>query len=236
MRTLLGLLIGISLLGTSAQARHHIPAPWDAEKDREKKWTTAKHACDNYEYIDDQTIDFLNVALLACNKVLIEEDTEDSAAYNNRADILYLEKRFAEAIVDYTNAMSVNNEKESDKYDGSDEGIHSYVGRGQVYRTIGEYDQAIADYTAANEISKRRAINEHSIDYIWGNSAYIEPRAKLYLGKGDTKHAIEDYSALLEHNPSYDGYKDALLALGVKIIKSPTGFGWEVYKEPQFVK
>jgi tetratricopeptide (TPR) repeat protein len=66
----------------------------------------------------------------------------------------------------------------------------AYFDRGEVYSAKGQYDQAIAEYTKAAELSPRRP-------EIYNN------RGLAYTDKGEYDQAIADYNKALEINPNF---------------------------------
>jgi tetratricopeptide (TPR) repeat protein len=66
----------------------------------------------------------------------------------------------------------------------------AYNNRGEVYRGLGNYRQAIEDYDRAIEIKPRHV-------------AAYNNRGNAYDGLGNYRQAIEDYDRAIEINPSY---------------------------------
>ena len=100
----------------------------------------------------------------------------------------------------------------------------AYYARAGAYKTKGDNDQAIADYTKAIEANSRYAdayagrgivyqIRGNNDDAIadYSKAIEIDPRyANAYVGrgmvyrlKGDSDHAIADYTQAIEINPRY---------------------------------
>ena len=70
----------------------------------------------------------------------------------------------------------------------------AYVGRGEVYHALKQYDAAIADYNRAIQLSSPQ-----------GAAAIYVSRAEAYHAKNDYDQALEDCTTALELQPDYLG-------------------------------
>jgi tetratricopeptide (TPR) repeat protein len=112
------------------------------------------------------------------SSVIEQEPTRSPRAYNNRGLVHLQANRFADAINDYTMAITQN-----PSYD------EAYLGRGQAYLGLGQSAKAIDDLTRALELkpSYYEAYNSRGI---------------ALQGMGRIDEAIRDYSTALEIRPS----------------------------------
>ena len=78
----------------------------------------------------------------------------------------------------------------------------AYDNRGNAYYKMGEFDRAIADFSAAIALNPNDAIAHYN-------------RGNAYENKGDREQAIVDYRKALEINPSDQNAKEHLKRLGV---------------------
>jgi serine/threonine-protein kinase len=71
-------------------------------------------------------------------------------AYMNRAEIHIGQKRFAAAVADYTQAISINPES-----------AMAFYQRGLAHRALGNEDEALSDYSAAIRLNPNKSTNSH---------------------------------------------------------------------------
>lgn len=69
----------------------------------------------------------------------------------------------------------------------------AYLQRGNAYKNLGQFTQALADWSRAMELDPNNA------DAFTARGAY-------YQGKGDTAKALGDFERSLQLNPTIDGY------------------------------
>ena len=74
-------------------------------------------------------------------------------AYMNRAEIHIGQKRFAAAIIDYTQAISINPES-----------AMAFYQRGLAHRALGNEDEALSDYSTAIRLNPSK-----------GNKSSVQP-------------------------------------------------------------
>ncbi|MCL2232252.1 MAG: tetratricopeptide repeat protein [Treponema sp.] len=107
------------------------------------------------------------------------------------AHTLFLKGRYAEAIAEYTKAITINKGYSA-----------AYSGRGASYVKTKEYDKAIADLSASIKLS------EYTYPYRW--------RAEAFLWKGKFDEAIADSTAAIKLFPQYS---EAFAVRGAAYIK-----------------
>jgi tetratricopeptide (TPR) repeat protein len=112
----------------------------------------------------------------------IEHNPRNTTAYVHRGYLYKGKGVFAKAVADFTWAIELPGDRERS-------GIYS--ARAGACRAMGDYDQAIADYT--------EAIKSKPADFDGSHDLF--ERAQTYRAKGDYERAVEDYSAVVELEP-----------------------------------
>ncbi len=118
---------------------------------------------------------------------VISKNARDINAYINRGIAYYRQDKYDQAITNYTQALSIN------------QNIHAYINRGIAYHRQGKYELAIADY------NKALRIKSNSVD------AYIN-RGITYRRQGKDKLAIADFNKATSIDTNNG---DAYYALGL---------------------
>jgi tetratricopeptide (TPR) repeat protein len=106
---------------------------------------------------------------------------EDATVYYNRGEEFRKARDWDRAINEYTRAISINHNY-----------WQAYQNRGYCYSLEGkkEYDQMLADYTAANRLNPNNAGIILTIGSYYGNT-------------GDQERAIVEYNEAIRVNPNY---------------------------------
>jgi tetratricopeptide (TPR) repeat protein len=175
--------------------------------------------CGKFHYDDEELITTDN-AIAACTAA-IAENVNDSRAYATRANAYLKKNNLDAALADFDKYIAL---KPNDS--------NGYDGRAEVFHRKGNLDKAIADISRSILLADAEAKQIDPTDK--GFPLGYSERAKLYEEKGDREHAIADYKKVLEIDPIDKESFNKLKSFGVKIIKSPSGWGMEVYKEPEF--
>lgn len=150
----------------------------------------------------------------------ISLNPRDATSFYNRAEVHRARGDNERAIADYSKAMAMKSFS------------HPYNGRGNSYRNLGRYDQAIADYNAAIRISPGaaviyanrgdtyvlmkqydKAIADYDVSLKRDSNltrSYFG-RGEAYLGKGDARRAATEFRAVLAREPD-DLKAQAMLA------------------------
>lgn len=99
---------------------------------------------------------------------------------------------FERAISDYSKAIHLNARDST-----------AYVGRGQAWKELGQFDRAIADYTAALRVSPMSEADVYRHES-WRAYAY---RGESWRLKGELDRALADQNMAVALNPKgFDGY------------------------------
>ena len=151
--------------------------PNDAEHYYDRSW-----AYKNMDKLEDAIVDM--------NKAL-EIEPKTSLFYYDKARLEYEMGRYKEAAADYTKGIELKPTE------------NKYIGRGNCYLKLEEYDLALADYNSAIEIAEECF------------SAYYR-RGILYSRTDQFDKAIKDFEKTLEFCPYHD---DAMAELGYAKIQ-----------------
>ncbi|MEH2128784.1 tetratricopeptide repeat protein [Nostoc sp.] len=168
-------------------------------------------------------------------------DEDLNLLYIKMGDEYFEKGEYTNAIINYTNALEVNNH------------INLYYKRGLAHYQIGDYEAAIADYSQAIQINLHDAksynkrglalyqlgrLEEAINDYT--QAIRINPnvavtyknRAEARSHVGDNQGAIEDYTQAIKINPHYaDAYKNR--GITRYLLGSQPGFPQAIKINPQ---
>ena len=143
-------------------------------------------------------------ALDAYGKAIRITDTKDlgyTDAFYNRANLLYDQKRYDEAIVDYMVVIDFFENSVDVYHDFSS----AYYNRGLCYHNTGQYDAAISDY--------ERAL-QRKPDFVWAHYS----TGLAYFMKKDYQKALSAYHKALDIDQDFsDAY------LGMALVYQSTG-------------
>lgn len=130
----------------------------------------------------------LLVSLLLLVPVLIAW-TGEAEQYLRQADgLLYSQGRLDEAVVAYDRAIDLDPKL-----------VQAYIGRGEAYRRLGEWDKAIADAETAMRLDPGSFCLDSGRFCPWG--AYHQ-RAQARMVLGDYEGAVADLSRVIELDPT----------------------------------
>ena len=101
-------------------------------------------------------------------------------AYYNRGNLHYEQKRYDQAIADYTVTIDFYEAAKDLDYDFSD----AYYNRGLCYFNKNQYDQAIAEYQSAIDINP---------DFIWAHYS----KGYVHFLKGEYSQALAEFQQVL---------------------------------------
>ena len=133
--------------------------------------------------------------IAACTRALTRRDLNEKAratVYNSRGSARVETKDLAGALADYT--LAIENEPTS--------GLH-YSGRGEVYRRMKRFPEALADHDKAIALSRS------------GSAAIYYRRGLLYEDMGHQEDAIAEYGKAQEVARYFGPVMDALKRLGL---------------------
>ena len=115
---------------------------------------------------------------------VLELDSSNVGAYNNRANFYAVTSNTSKAMLDYNKAIELD-----PNY------TNTYYNRAILYNRLGQVSKAIEDYNKAIELDPNNT------------NAYFN-RANLYKDLERTQDALEDYNKVIELNPTdADAYK-----------------------------
>ncbi|WP_374866511.1 tetratricopeptide repeat protein [Pelatocladus sp. BLCC-F211] len=103
---------------------------------------------------------------------VISKNPRDINAYINRGIAYYRQDQYDQAITNYTQALSIN------------QNIHAYINRGIAYHRQGKYELAIADY------NKALSIKSNSVDGYINRGITYRRQEKYKLAMADFNKAI----------------------------------------------
>ncbi|NQT07283.1 MAG: tetratricopeptide repeat protein, partial [Candidatus Omnitrophica bacterium] len=159
----------------------------------------------------------------------IELNSSSVMAYNNRGGIYAMQAEYAQAIADFTRALELDpdNKMAQDNLRGAKrsklaeerkppEQAVTYFDRGVECMDLGEYDEAIENFTRAIEL-------DPEVPPVAYNN-----RAIVYMKIGEYKKALEDFTRALELDPDD---KMVQRNLGIVREKLKKGEGGEGQKE-----
>ena len=121
----------------------------------------------------------IRIAKIKWEDVAIKE-VEYTRAYYNRGNLFYEQKKYDQAIADYTVTIDFYEKKEDIEYDFSD----AYYNRGLCYFNKAQYDDAITDYESAININP---------DFIWAHYS----KGYIHFLKGQYSQALTEFQQVL---------------------------------------
>ena len=121
-----------------------------------------------------------------------------ASALQQRATVYVSQKKFHEAIADYSEALKI-------KSDDPD----VYERRAYAEMQLKDYDKALSDYNQAIKLSPQEA-------------KYYQVRALIYQNKGDFKAALDDTEKTLKIEPSNEAAQSRKKFLDAKLHGTPT--------------
>jgi Tfp pilus assembly protein PilF len=143
-----------------------------------------------------QEMDYVR-AIAECMKA-IELDPSSSSAYNERAFYLFYLGAYGDALNDINTALSISQD------------ANFYDTRGTLYRSLGQDDDAIADYDRAIQLDSSRSIyfENRAWAYLWrdGNqNQYDKDHAQaVSVDKGGVAGSIKDIAINIMCSGNYD--------------------------------
>ncbi len=147
--------------------------------------------------MDQKALDAYGKAI----RIAESNDLGYTNAFYNRANLLYNQKRYDEAIADYTVAIDFFEKSGDVDLDFSD----AYYNRGLCYYNKGQYDAAISDY---------ESILQRKPDSVWAHYS----TGLAYFMKKDYEQALSAYRKALDIDRDFaDAY------LGMALVYQSTG-------------
>jgi len=144
----------------------------------------------SYQQLEDE-----ENALADYNRV-ITLDPSNQSAYIARAEVKTVDRDYTGALEDVNTALELSG--------GGGDAYIRYM-RGLIYMKLGDYEEAVADFTRALQLSPDET-------YIYAD------RAWSYFELANYQAAIRDFTAFLEYDPSsletYHGKGDAQVNIG----------------------
>ncbi len=124
----------------------------------------------------------IRIAKIEWEDVVIKdvEYTKYTRAYYNRGNLFYEQKKYDQAIADYTVTIDFYEKKEDIEYDFSD----AYYNRGLCYFNKAQYDNAITEYEEAIKIKP---------DFIWAHYS----KGYVHFMKGQYSEALIEFQQVL---------------------------------------
>jgi tetratricopeptide (TPR) repeat protein len=185
-------------------------------------YTQARLDCGHYDYKSGPAE--LEKALDGCNRALVEDPSDVRALYF-RGNIHSNRGEYELALADADRILAMA-PTYKDGYEMRGILLTRYLKR--------DYDKAISDLKRLIELTD--AEKKKDDPAYPGFALYWVDLGEAYLGKGDKGAAIKAYSKALEIIPTDEETIKILVGLGVKLVKIQNYAGYEVYKEPEFLK
>jgi tetratricopeptide (TPR) repeat protein/S1-C subfamily serine protease len=133
-------------------------------------------------------------AIATCNKA-IAIAPEEFASHLQLGDILSNSKRFSEAIAAYSNAIKLK------------PNALAYGSRGGAYKDLGQYQEAISDYSAALALDP-------------GYDSIYNDRGLAYKDSNQYEKALADFNKVIALNPDADDIHKAYYNRGLTYVKA----------------